>query len=112
MTAPLKVVELPLVVIAAILERADIPAQAMAVEIGRDSPSSRPRQLLPSGIIAALRRAQSGELIGDRQMVALRPDEAPVLNGWLRDLAVQPNIAEADRARFRAAADTIDQATP
>ena len=39
---PLKVVGLPFAVIATILERADVQAQATDVESGWDSPTSRP----------------------------------------------------------------------
>jgi len=43
-------------------------------------------------------------------MVMLRPDDAPVLSRWLRDLAAQPGVADSERARFRDAAETIDDA--
>jgi hypothetical protein len=113
MSKPLKVFQLAFAVIDAILELADLPAQASEVERGKDSPTSRPRQLLPASIIGALRNARrSRDLIGDRQMVALRPEDAPILSRWLRDLAAQPGVADGDRPRFRDAADVIEQAKP
>jgi hypothetical protein len=112
MSTPPKVFALPFALIDAILERADIPAQAGDVAIGQDSPVSPRRQLLPSDVIDALRRARSDRHLigGDRQMVMLRPADAPALSRWLRDLAAEPGVADTERARFRDAADTIDHA--
>jgi hypothetical protein len=72
-STPPKVFALPFAVIDAILEQADIPAQASDVATGQDSPVSRRRQLLPSDVIDALRRARSDRHLigGDRQMVSL-----------------------------------------
>jgi hypothetical protein len=96
-------------VIAAILERADIPAEATEVTKGTNSPISRPRQLLPQSILTALRNAEAGQLVSvDRKMVALGPDDAPLLIGWLRDVARQPGLTDADAKQFRAAADTSE----
>ena len=78
---------------------------------GGDSPITRPRRLLPESVITALKRARNGVLIsGDRQMVTLKPDDATTLTGWLCSIADQPGMVDADRAKFREAADTIERA--
>jgi hypothetical protein len=108
MTAPHKVVELPIAVIAAILTRADLPPQATDVATGQESPTSQPRQELPSGILNALRKARlSGDLIEDRSRCRCRGTRLRSSAGGLRELAIQPGVADTERARFGAAADTI-----
>jgi hypothetical protein len=42
--------------------------------------------------------------------VPLPQHEAAILSGWLRELAIQPGVADTERARFGATADTIDRA--
>ena len=105
----LKAVLLPFNTITAILEHADIPAQAPEVIPGDDSPVSRPRQLLPAAINTALREAHSRPLVsGGLQMLAGRPDDAATLTFWLRALA--DRLGTVDGAQFRDAADIIEAA--
>jgi hypothetical protein len=109
---PLKVAKLPSDTITMILSRAEIPPEAPEVVRGGDSPVSKPQQLLPQGIIAALKKAQGGYPIeGDRLMVPLQSDEVSALSNWLRSLAGQPGMAGADRARLRDAANRVERAS-
>jgi hypothetical protein len=111
-STPRKVAKLPLNVIEGILDRAEIRAQASEVGTGVDSPVSKPQRLLPEGIIDALTEANRREYLieGGRKMVALRPDEIPVLTAWLRSLADQPRMTAAERTMFRDAAAAVERA--
>ena len=109
MTEKLKAVLLPFNTITAILEHADIPAQAQEVIPGVDSPVSRAQELLPGAINTALREAHSRPLVsGGLQMIALRPDDATTLVTWLRALA--DRLGTVDGAQFRDAAARIEEA--
>src|SRR5262245_18445512 len=111
-STPSKVAKLPFNAIEAILDRAEIRAQASEVGTGVDSPVSKPQRLLPEGIIDALKEAERREYLieGDHKMVALRPDEIPVLTTWLRLLADQPRMTGVERRMYHDAAAAVGRA--